>query len=95
MAFSYKAVHVHSSLTDCRKFPEPEVLTVELKKKGRMKGSFSAKVPVPKGKTAILTLCKQAYRVISQLPFRRSNPVQMADHGTLPLTRYTPTYTNV
>jgi hypothetical protein len=59
MAFSYKALHIHSSLTNFRKFPEPEILTVIRKKKGRLKGHFRAKVPVRKGKTAILTSCQQ------------------------------------
>src|SRR5713101_8709847 len=59
MAFSCKALHIRSSLTNFRKFPEPEILTVIRKKKGRLKGHFRAKVPVRKGKTAILTSHQQ------------------------------------
>ena len=34
ITFSYKALHIGSSLTNFRKFPEPEVLTAERKRKG-------------------------------------------------------------
>jgi hypothetical protein len=57
--YTYKALHIHSSLTNCRKFPELEVPTVVRKKKERLKGHFHAKVPVRKGKTAIPTSRQQ------------------------------------
>jgi hypothetical protein len=41
-------------------------------KKG-MRGDSIAEVPVQKSKTEIEKLPKGVYRVISQLPFRRSN----------------------
>ena len=59
IAFSYKTLHIRSSLTDFRKFPAPEVLTDTRKKKGRLKGHFRAQMPVRKGKTAILTSRQQ------------------------------------
>src|SRR5215468_6383671 len=59
MAFSYKALHIRSSLTHFRRFPEPEVLTVVQREKGSLKGHFRAKVPVRKRKTALSTSRQQ------------------------------------
>jgi hypothetical protein len=53
-------LHIRSSLTHFRKFPEPEILTVVRQKKGHLKGHFRAQVPVWKGKTAILTSRQQS-----------------------------------
>jgi hypothetical protein len=52
-------LHICSSLTHFRKFPEPEILTAVWQKKGRLNGHFRAEVPVRKGKTAILTSRRQ------------------------------------
>jgi hypothetical protein len=39
-------LYIRLSLTNFRKFPEPEVLTAELMKKGQTKDPFDAKVPL-------------------------------------------------
>ena len=50
---------MHSSLTNFRTFPEPDILTIERKHKGPLQDPFRAQVPVRKGKTAILTSRQQ------------------------------------
>jgi hypothetical protein len=57
-----------------RMFPESEVLTAERKQKGPLQDHFRAKVPVQKGKTAILTSRQQP------TGFHRSFP-SVGPHG--------------